>query len=289
MKRYLYQTINSDLEQKMVFLGGPRQVGKTTLSKSFLDKASGYLNYDFVDDRKLILNGPWPDSQVWIFDEIHKYNRWRNHIKGLYDKFNDEKKIIVTGSARLDYYRKGGDSLQGRYHYYRLHPLTCAELKIKTQSDLVDLFKLGGFPEPFFSGSEKSTQRWTKSYTTRLIADDVQSLEKSQDLTSMELLLWRLPSLVASPLSINSLREDLGPAHKTISKWLDIFERLYAIFRIAPFGSPLIKAVKKEQKHYHFNWDEVKTDGPRFENMIAVHLLKWVHFRQDTLAENIDL
>lgn len=289
MKRYLFKNISDDLNEKMVFIGGPRQVGKTTLAKSFLTSPKGYLNYDFVDDRKMILAGPWPESKTWIFDEIHKYNRWRNHIKGLFDKFKDEKKILVTGSARLDYYRKGGDSLQGRYHYYRLHPLSVAELDITKQKDLLDLFKLGGFPEPFFSGSEKSAQRWKKSYASRLIADDVQSLEQSQDLTSMELLLWRLPDLVASPLSINSIREDLGPSHKTVGKWLDIFERLYAIFRLSSFGSPLIKSVKKEQKHYHFNWAEVKKDGPRFENLIACHLLKWVHYKQDTEGENIEL
>jgi predicted AAA+ superfamily ATPase len=289
MKRYLFDTISTDLEKKMVFVGGPRQVGKTTLAKSLLDKKSGYLNYDFVSDRQQILSGPWPDSKLWVFDEIHKYNRWRNHIKGLYDKFAPDQKILVTGSARLDYYRRGGDSLQGRYFYYRLHPLSVAELKIKTQKDFIDLFKFGGFPEPFFEGTEKAVKRWTQAYISRLLADDITSLEMSQNLTQMELALWRLPDLVASPLSINSLREDIGTSHTTLAKWLDIFERLYAIYRIPPFGGPRIRAVKKEQKHYHFNWAEIQNEGARFENMIASHLLKWVHYKQDTEAENLEL
>lgn len=288
-KRYLQDLIKVDLDKKMVFIGGPRQVGKTTLAKSLLDQKSGYMNYDFVEDRKKILSGPWPDTDVWVFDEIHKYNRWRNHIKGLYDKYGDKKQILVTGSAKLDYYRRGGDSLQGRYYYYRLHPLSVAELKIKSQTDLIDLYKLGGFPEPFYSGSEKEAKRWMHSYNSRILADDVGSLEQVQDISHMEVLLWRLPELVSSPLSINSLREDIGPSHKTISNWLDIFERLYAIFRILPFGTPKIRAVKKERKHYHFNWAIVNDEGARFENMVAVHLLKWVHFKQDTEAENIEL
>lgn len=289
MKRYLCSPIESDLEKKMVFIGGPRQVGKTTLAKSFLNKKSGYLNYDYLDDRRQILSGPWPDSNVWIFDEIHKYNRWRNHIKGLFDKFGPVQKIMVTGSARLDYYRRGGDSLQGRYFYYRLHPLSVAELKINTQKDLMDLFHLGGFPEPFFEGTKKAIKRWTQAYNSRILADDVSTLEMSQNLNQMELVLWRLPHLVASPLSINSLREEIGTSHDSISKWLDIFERLYAIYRIPSFGAPRIRAVKKEQKHYHFNWAMIENEGPKFENMIAGHLLKWVHYKQDVEGENYEL
>ncbi len=289
MKRYLFSTIESDLEKKMVFIGGPRQVGKTTLAKSFLNKKSGYLNYDYSDDRQQILSGPWPNSNVWIFDEIHKYNRWRNHIKGLFDKFGPEQKILVTGSARLDYYRRGGDSLQGRYFYYRLHPLSVAELKINTQKDLMDLFHLGGFPEPFFEGTKKAIKRWAQAYNSRILADDVSTLEMSQNLNQMELVLWRLPHLVASPLSINSLREEIGTSHASISKWLDIFERLYAIYRIPSFGAPRIRAVKKEQKHYHFNWAMIENEGPRFENMVAGHLLKWVHYKQDVEGENYEL
>ena len=288
-RRYLVNQITEDLTRKMVFLGGPRQVGKTTLAKSLPDGKRGYLNWDVDSDRSRILDNKLPAAPLWIFDEIHKYRRWRNYIKGLYDSKDPSQQVLVTGSARLDMYRFGGDSLQGRYLYLRLHPLTVAELKIQKQSDFEQLLKLGGFPEPFFDGSEVYAKRWRREYTARLVRDDVASLESVQDLGTLEVLTQRLPALVGSPLSIQGLSEDLQISHKTVAKWIAILERLYHIFRLAPFGSPRIKAVKKEQKHYHYNWASVDSEGARFENLVACHLLKWVHFQQDTLGREVEL
>jgi hypothetical protein len=289
IKRYLASQIQADLAKKMVFMGGPRQVGKTTLAKSFLRNSIGYLNWDVIQHREAILNRELPDTNLWIFDELHKYRAWRNFLKGLYDIRREGQKILVTGSARLDYYRFSGDSLQGRYHYLRLHPLSLAELKSGQQEDLMELLQLGGFPEPYFSSSAVEAKRWSREYRTRLIREDLTQLERVQDVTQIELLALRLPELVGSPLSINALREDLQVSHKAVSSWLNMLERLYAIFRISPFGAPKIRAVKKEQKHYHFDWTLIADLGLRFENLVACALLKWVHFQQDTLGEEVDL
>jgi len=246
-KRYLHQHVLEDLKEKMVFLGGPRQVGKTTLSKQLFPKDKyGYLNWDADEDRERILSKILPSKALWIFDELHKYRRWRNYIKGLYDKRSKGQKILVTGSARLDYYRFGGDSLQGRYHYLRLYPLSLAEVKAPNALD--DLLVLGGFPEPFFKGSDHKAKRWTLENRRRLIREDLIDLERVSDVGQLELMMLRLPALVGSPLSIDNLRENLQISHKTASHWLDIFERLYAIFRVAPFGMDRIRAVKKAQK-----------------------------------------
>jgi len=289
-KRYLSDQVKADLDRKMVFLGGPRQVGKTTLALQLLNKSKhGYLNWDVVEDREAILKRALPDSSCWVFDEIHKYRMWRNYLKGIYDKHHQERKILVTGSARLDLYRRGGDSLQGRYHYLRLYPLSFAELKMKSSNDVIELLKLGGFPEPFFSGSDIQAKRWQREYRTRLIQEDVVSLEQLHDLGNLELLMLRLPELVGSPLSINALREDLQVSHKTLSNWINILERLYALFRLSPFGSSKIRAIKKEQKHYHMDWTLIEEEGSRFENMIALHLLKWVHYKQDTEGADLEL
>jgi uncharacterized protein len=287
--RYLSHQIQHDLPRKMVFVGGPRQVGKTTLAKTFLKDKSGYLNWDVPKQREQILKRELPPTHLWVFDEIHKYRAWRNFLKGLYDIKSSQQEILVTGSARLDYYRYSGDSLQGRYHYLRLHPLSMAELKSHTQKTLMDLLHLSGFPEPYFEGSEVEAKRWSREYRTRLIREDLMQLERVQDLGNFELLALRLPELVGSPLSINSLREDLQVSHKTVATWLQILERLYAIFRVTPFGSPKIRAVKKEQKHYHFDWTLVPEMGYRFENLVASALLKWVHFIQDTKGEDYHL
>lgn len=274
----------------MVFVGGPRQVGKTAMAKHLLkNNRQSYLNWDIAADREAILKCELPPSPMWVFDELHKYKQWRNYIKGIYDQYGDEKKILVTGSARLDYYRHGGDSLQGWYHYLRLNPLSAAELKIQTIDDLQILLTLGGFPEPFFSSSKLEAKRWSREYRERLIQEDLLSLEHVRDVGTLELLMMRLPGLVGSPLSINSLREDLQVSHKTVANWIEIFERLYVIFRLPPFSAPTVRAVKKEKMHYHYDWTLIEDNGLRFENMIAVHLLKWVQFLQDTEARDIEL
>jgi predicted AAA+ superfamily ATPase len=224
-----------------------------------------------------------------VLDEIHKYRRWRNYLKGLYDGRRRGQRILVTGSGRLDLYRFGGESLQGRYHLLRLHPFSAAELGVRTADDLRALLTLGGFPEPYLSGSEVEARRWSREYRTRLIREDVASLERIQDLGHLELLMLRLPELVGSPLSANAIREELQVSHKAVASWLAALERLYAIVRIPPLGAPRIRAVKKAQKHYHLDWSIVPTDPARFENLVACHLLKWVHLQQDALGRDVDL
>jgi len=288
-KRYLQQHVVRDLAKKMVFVAGPRQVGKTTMARAILGNRRGYLNWDVAADREAILRRQLPPSPLWVFDEIHKYRSWRNLLKGLYDSKPRRQEILVTGSAKLEFYRFGGDSLQGRYFPFRMHPLSVAEVGIAGPSELLDMLALGGFPEPFFSGSQRHARRWSREYRTLLIREEVTSLENVLDLGNLELLALRLPELVGSPLSINALREDLQLSHQVVDRWIRILERLYAIFRIPPFGAPRIRAVKKEQKHYHFDWTVVANDAVRFENMVAAHLLKWTHFEQDAEGHDVEL
>ncbi|MGB0679015.1 MAG: ATP-binding protein [Polyangiales bacterium] len=294
--RYLEAQVRQDLHRKMVFLGGPRQVGKTTLALRVLGSAEGYLNWDIAAHREAILRREFPVGKLWVFDEIHKYARWRNFLKGLYDDHAVAKRlgqaapdILVTGSARLDLLRRGGDSLQGRYHYLRLHPLSVAELGLETQGEMEDLLRLGGFPEPYFGQSDVEARRWSRAYRERLVREDVASLTQVRELDQLELLALRLPALVASPLSLHALAEDLQVAFKTVRRWLQILDRLYALFQLPPLGGPTLRALKKAQKHYHYDWTLVQDKGPRFENFVACHLLKWVHFRVDTRGEDVQL
>ena len=289
MDRYLRAQIEKDLKRKMVLVAGARQVGKTTLAKQILGGEDGYLNWDIPEHRERILKREMPLGRLWVFDEIHKYRGWRNYLKGIYDAKDSRQQILVVGSARLDFYRFGGDSLQGRYHFLRLHPLSVAELGMQHPQDMDSLLRLGGFPEPFLSGSEVEAARWSREYRTRLVREDVAGLERVVDFGRLELLMLSLPERVGSPLSLNSLREDLQVSHKTVSSWLSILERMYAIFRVSPFGSPKLRAVKKEQKHYHLDWSLVQDAGARFENMVACHLLKWVHHEQDVRGRDLEL
>lgn len=286
--RYLRAQVEEDLARKMVFIGGPRQVGKTSLARSLLPSRDCELNYDIPAHRQAILRQELPAADLWFFDEIHKYRGWRNYLKGLFDAHQGRQRILVTGSARLDLYRFGGDSLQGRYFHLRLHPFSLAEVGGHADA-LQPLFTLGGFPEPFLSGSERFARRWALSYRERLIREEVTSLESVSDLGRLELLALELPRRVGSPLSLNSLREDLQVAHATVARWTDVLERVYGIFRLAPFGAPLLRAVKKERKHYHYDWSVVPDPGARFENLVACHLLKWVEYQIDTQGRELEL
>jgi uncharacterized protein len=290
-QRYDEPAIQRDLEKKMVFLGGPRQVGKTTVARRLLgDAGDRYLNWDFDADRERILRGDWPAGRgLLVLDEVHKNRRWRNLVKGLYDKRGHELKILVTGSARLDLYRRGGDSLQGRYHFHVLHPLSVAEIGATTPDDLSQLLALSGFPEPFYSGSLTEKKRWTLEYRSRLVREDLRDLERVTELGAIESLALRLPDLVGSPLSYNALREDLMVAHATVVRWCDILERLQYVFRIYPFGAPRLRAVRKPPKLYHLDWSLPPDPDARLENLVAGHLLKWCNFERDTLGRDLAL
>jgi uncharacterized protein len=288
-KRYLEQEISNVLtSKKMVFVGGPRQVGKTTMCFSFLgpqanEQHPGYLNWDNPDVARAILQMRLPVNEpTIIFDEIHKYARWRNLIKGIYDTNRSTIQILVTGSARLDYYRKGGDSLANRYRYFRLHPFSITELSTNPNgSDLKALLDFGGFPEPLFSQDDRLHRIWQRDRISRVVKQDLRDLEHVREISLVERLVDMLPERAGSVLSVNSLREDLSVDHKSVERWLTITENLYYSFRILPYGPPKIRAVKKERKLYLWDWSEVRDSGRRFENMVASHLLKYCHWMED--------
>ncbi len=297
MDRYLKPEIEAALKKKMVFLGGPRQVGKTTLSLSFLSPAGNeqhpaYLNWDnpLIPPRIKRVELPL-NQKLIILDEIHKYARWRNLVKGIFDTHKSSLKILVTGSARLDYYRKGGDSLANRYRHFRLHPFSLREMNPKpTKEDLDCLLKFSGFPEPLFSQSETEHRIWQRDRLSRVIRDDLRDLEKVKEISLVEHLVELLPERVGAPLSIKSLKEDLEVDHKTVARWLTILDNLYVSFRISPFGAKRIRAVKKEQKLYLWDWSMVpESSGFRFENLVASQLLKYCHWMEDTQGYKMEL
>ena len=305
--RYLEEEIRKDLEEKMVFLSGPRQVGKTTLAKSLLkSEADRDFNWDRREDRKEILSGLWPASRsTVVLDELHKYRRWKNWIKGEFDTHGGRVRFLITGSARLEIYRRGGDSLQGRYHAHRLHGFSMGEL-LSTRKELqaggdLDfpeasdretlslLMRFGSFPEPFLKQDERTLRRWRRERLDRFFRDDVRELENVKDLSSMEMLADLLQTRVGSLLSLQSLREDLEVSHRAISHWMEILDRLYFCYRITPFTHKAIRALKKASKLYLWDWSSVPDEGPRFENLVAGHLLKLKHALEDQEGYEVGL
>lgn len=295
MKRYLYDSIRNDLAKKMVLLTGPRQVGKTYLAKelSATFQKPVYLNFDALIDAKIIQAHSWPfNADLLVFDEIHKMKSWKHFLKGVYDTRLAHQAMLVTGSSRLDTFRQSGESLAGRYYHVRLHPLSVKELQgIMAPFDAVCLLnRLGGFPEPFLSGSEVEAARWRRQYYTDLIREDILEFSRLHEARAMRLLVELLRTRIGSPISFTSIAGDLQIAPNTVKKYIEILESLHVIFLIRPFHANVARSVLKEPKLYFYDTGFLQDDeGVRFENTCAVCLLKHVQFLRDVKGESVSL
>jgi hypothetical protein len=291
MERYLEKYILEDLKEKIVLLTGPRQTGKTTLSKMLMT-GFDYYNYDNSEDRLSLLEKSWDRSKdLIIFDELHKLKNWKSWLKGIYDTEGVPPSIIVTGSAKLDVYKKVGDSLAGRFFQFRLHPLDLKEINntLKPQDLQAELDKLlntSGFPEPFLNGRSRFYNRWKKSHLHIIIKQDLIDLENVQHITSVETLIQLLKKRVGSPVSYSSLARDLQCSDKTIKRWLTILENMYVIFRVSPFHKNIARSILKSPKFYFYDTGQVVGDpGAKLENLVACALLKEIHYLADCYGE----
>jgi len=317
---------------KMIFLSGPRQVGKTTLVKNRLREIRNeelYFNWDDPYVRRQYTKNPHflkahlsrtkNKFPLISFDEIHKHKNWKNILKGLYDLHGKEAQFIITGSARLDYFRQSGDSLVGRYFSYRLLPLGLTEAStnfdfvlnddiILVQPDkhnfLRTVYKMtekvfkepfeklmtyGSFPEPFLKAKKNFSNKWKRDYKSLLINEDLRDLTRIHDIKGIEQLLLLLPEKIASPLSINSLKDDLQVNHKTVANWLEALKKIYLVFSIMPWSKSISKAIKRENKFYFYDWTMVDDRGVRFENLVAVSLLRLVNRWNELGLGNFEL
>ncbi len=307
--RYLLATIRDDAiaSGKMAFVSGPRQVGKTTLAKSLLTSAQNYQTWDDTDFRKAWSRSPRAALQERgpgpvVLDEIHKDRRWKTRLKGVFDVAGPGDGLIVTGSARMDLHRRGGDSLMGRFLPYRLHPFTVAETSHPPGPDdilaataprhrFADLMRLGGFPEPLLSGSEAKAVRWSRLRLERLLAEDVRDLRAVEDLSGLRVLADLLPERVGSLLSVNALREDVGAAYATVRSWVKVFEALYHCFLVSPYAKRIVRSIRSAPKLYLFDILRIPAtrESARLENLTALHLLKACHFWTDAAQGEFDL
>lgn len=295
---------------KMAFISGPRQAGKTTLAEDFQKsfEQSGYLNWDVISDQKTIVKDPYffekldrnPNKPfLLILDEIHKYAKWKGYLKGCFDKYHEGFRFVVTGSGRLDLFKKGGDSLLGRYFGVPLFPLSLGELSEKLPSfeefcentknfhpqngnrkNYQQLFSFSGFPEPFLKADQNFYNLWFSERKKLLIREDIRDASKIREISLLETLSHLIPDKIGSPLSINSLREDVGVAFETVREWVGLLAQFYYLFQISPFTRSIARTLKKEPKVYLFDWVEVVDEGARFENMVALHLYKAVNIWQ---------
>jgi uncharacterized protein len=294
MKRVQKETILKDLEKKIVLLTGPRQAGKTWLAKSIAPKFknSVYLNYDQVLDREIINAQSWlPTTDLLIFDELHKMDGWKNYLKGVYDTKPASMRILVTGSARLDIFNQIGDSLAGRYFRHRLFPYSLAELKqINKPTNIEKLIERSGFPEPYLAENATQANRWRLQYTNSILSTDIFEIDKIQNAKAMQLVFNLLKNKVGSPVSYQSLAEDVAVSATTIKKYIQILEALFIIFRVTPYSKNIARSLLKEPKIYFFDTALVQgDDGTKLENLVALSLLKMAYAKTDILAQEYDL
>lgn len=294
MNRYLAQTINIDLSEKIILITGPRQCGKTTLSKMLLPDYQ-YLSYDLAEHRLLLQEKSWDRQQpLVIFDELHKMPQWKAWLKGIYDVEGLPPAIVVTGSAKLSAFRKVGDSLAGRHFTFRLHPLDFKEAKQYTDLSNTEIFTrlltVGGFPEPFLKGTQRYYNRWKRSHIDLILREDLITLSGVRDIQSIETLIELLRSRVGSPVSASSLARDLQKSPSTIRHWLTLLEDLYVIFKISPHHKNIARALLKEPKYYFYDNGMVLGDnGVKLENLVACALLKAIQFEQDVNGNSYGL
>jgi len=287
MKREQKEQILKDLEKKIVFIVGPRQVGKTWLAKEIAKdfKKPVYLNYDRAEDRSIIKNESWLTStDLLILDELHKMKGWKNYLKGVFDTKPEHMKILVTGSARLSTFKKSGDSLAGRFFSHTLLPFSPSELKdTEFSADIERFMERGGFPEPFLAENINDSNRWRLQYIDGLIRTDILDFEKVHDLRALETVLELLKGRVGATVSYSSIANDVGIAPNTVKKYVQIFEALYVVFRLTPFSKNIARSLMKEPKIYFYDTGLVNGDnGAKFENLVAVSLLKHVLAKKET-------
>ena len=294
MERYLNTALSEELGNKILLLTGPRQCGKTTLSK-MLHADYQYINYDLAEHRLLLREKSWDRQRsVIIFDELHKMTGWKAWLKGIYDVEGLPPALLVTGSARLTAFRKTGDSLAGRHFQFRLHPLDLKEALAFTDLGRDEIFHrlmtVGGFPEPFLNGTQRYYNRWKRSHVDLILKEELLTLSAVRDIQSIETLIELLRSRVGSPVSANSLARDLQKSPNTIRHWLKLLEDLYVIFKVAPYHKNIARALLKEPKYYFYDNGMVQGDeGTRLENLVACALFKEIHRAQDVDGENVDL
>lgn len=305
----------------MILLSGPRQSGKTTLGKMIAGGFANslYFNWDAPHNKAQLIENPYFFEEIprrdgslplVLLDEIHKYRRLKNYLKGVYDTFHESYLFLVMGSGRMDIYQRGGDSLAGRYFQFRLWPLTLAELADRRTSfnnfmknplavstekakEVEEIWrrleKFSGFPEPYLASKPTTFRRWSNAYASRLIREDIRDLTGVRSVDDIEILYSLLPSKVGSPLSISSLSRDLQAAYNTVKNWLSLLQRFYLLFSIPTWTSRIARAIRKETKVYLLNYSLIDDPAARFENMIALELLRAVSNWNDLGYGNFSL
>ena len=294
--------------RQMRFICGPRQSGKTTLAKTRLRMAhceSLYYLWDRRDVRQrykedeLFFTADFPHGHPlpWVcMDEIHKYPRWKNILKSVFDSVGDRCRIVVTGSAKLSLIRLAGDSLAGRYFNFHLLPVMLGEWSgqaarlaecpasamefLRARADappaaeerLETLLRFSGFPEPLLSANPAFHRKWAADYIDTVIREDIGTLTRIVDREHLHDLYHLLPGMVGSPLSVASLAGHVQVSPVTVKHHLRRLEDFFLTFSLRPYTRNIKRSLLKAPKFYLYDWTRISDPAARFENYVACEL-----------------
>ena len=284
--------------RQMIFVAGPRQVGKTTSCRRLADT---YLNMDDREHRNAVLAGPGSLSglissghhsggkPVAVLDELHKWRGWKRFLKGFFDVYGGRFRLVVTGSSRLDIYRRGGDSMMGRYFLYHMHPFSVGEVaRHETprspiqapvqipETEFRALWDHGGYPEPFIKRRAGFSRIWRNLAMHQLAREDIRDVTGILEMSQIDSLVGLLAGLSSTRLSYKNLAEPLSTSAVTVKRWIAALVALHYGFLLRPWHRRVTRSLVKEPKWHLRDWSGLQDQGARAETFIACHLLKAV-------------
>lgn len=285
---------------KVIMIVGPRQVGKTTLSLELARKYQTItFNCDNPTERELLnkkdiefLKGLVEDYEVISIDEAQKVDTIGETLKLLVDYYKSKKQIIVTGSSSINLIDNTNEPLTGRKFVFTLYPLSLQELYTKKMLELrkeIDTCMIyGTYPEVAKEQSFGEKVELIKELSSSYLYRDILEFQQVKNSTVIFYLLKALALQMGNEVSYNELARIIGIDKKTIEKYIDLLEKSFIVFRLAPYTKNKRKEISRLRKIYfydlgirnsiinNFNIMDSRNDsGQLFENFCILERMKY--------------
>ncbi|NNF05555.1 MAG: ATP-binding protein, partial [Candidatus Eisenbacteria bacterium] len=230
-------------------------------------------------------------TPIAVLDELHKFPQWKQFLKGFFDTYADEVRTIVTGSGHMDVFRRGGDSLMGRYFLYRMHPFSIGEVACRDlpnpetivrppraipDEDFDALWRHGGYPEPFLKRDPQFSLRWQSLRHEQIVREDIRDLTQITQLDQIEAAVRLLANRSSHRLVYSNLAKEIRVSVDTAKRWVIALRDLHFGFEVRPWFKNVARSLRKEPKWYLRDWASIDDPGDRAETFVACHLLKAV-------------
>jgi predicted AAA+ superfamily ATPase len=307
MKNYLKRSIKSQMEHwmyrgKVLILYGARQVGKTTLCKSFLEPLGEeglYLNCEIqsvqsalLPREPILLKRFIGDKKLVVLDEAHHVPGIGEILKLLIDTFPDIQ-IIATGSSSFQLASRSSEALTGRALTFELYPLSYVELgqayaPHERLAQLDNWMRYGLYPDIAFA-PESDARMLLDNLTSRYLYQDILEFENLKRADVLLQLLRLLALQIGQLVSYHELANALKISSQTVERYIDLLEKAFVLFRLQPFSRNLRSEIGKKNKIYFYDLGvrnsiiqqyqalDLRSDkGALWENFLVVERLKYL-------------